>query len=207
MDAWQSPVRAEPAAGADHRSRRRASFLRCRRRAEAAAPRPQAAAKGRRSADGGVARCRTIYTRCITGNQGTAAASVRHDSESQIVQTPGYVVILTQSNNDVRIIPLDGRPHAANRSVRGWVTPVAAGKAIRSSSRRPISTPTGTGGARPGDMHLIERFTRVDRKTHQLPVHGDGSGTRGRSPGRSRSPGRRSIRRSSSSPATNRTTA
>ena len=41
-------------------------------------------------------------------------------AEFQIVQSPGYAVILTESNYDARIIPLDGRPHAP-QTVRTWL--------------------------------------------------------------------------------------
>ena len=62
-----------------------------------------------------------LYTRCITGNGGPPRIPGGVTAESQIVQTPGYVVIVSQSNNDVRIIPLDGRPHLpkARRPVAG----------------------------------------------------------------------------------------
>ena len=48
--------------------------------------------------------------RCITGNQGPPRTG-GNDNHSQIIQTPGYLVLVVQSNNDVRIIPLDGSPH------------------------------------------------------------------------------------------------
>ena len=41
-------------------------------------------------------------------------------AEFQIVQSPGHVAILTESNSDVRIIPVDGRPHLPSR-VRTWL--------------------------------------------------------------------------------------
>ena len=52
-----------------------------------------------------------LYTRCITGNGGPPKVPGGVTAESQIIQTPGYVLIVIQSNNDARIIPLDGRPH------------------------------------------------------------------------------------------------
>ena len=52
-----------------------------------------------------------LYTRCITGNGGPPRVPGGVTAESEIVQIPGYVVIVIQSNNDPRIIPLDGRPH------------------------------------------------------------------------------------------------
>src|SRR5687768_3461923 len=73
----------------------------------------------------------STYTRCIIGlgavpliqggnpgaNPEDLAASVT--AEALIFQSPGYVTIVHQSNNDVRIIPLDGRPHVPS-SIRHW---------------------------------------------------------------------------------------
>jgi hypothetical protein len=41
-------------------------------------------------------------------------------AEIQILQSPGYVAIITQSNSDVRIIPLDGSPMPPP-NVRAWL--------------------------------------------------------------------------------------
>jgi len=43
-----------------------------------------------------------------------------YNSNYQIVQTPGYVMILVEMIHDVRIIPLDGRPHVS-QNVRQWM--------------------------------------------------------------------------------------
>ena len=74
-----------------------------------------------------------FYTRCVMGLAGgaplvrggqlgsdSAAGAAGVSAESQIVQAPGYVVIVIQSNSDVRIIPLDGRPHLP-QNVRTWL--------------------------------------------------------------------------------------
>src|SRR4029077_15992124 len=37
----------------------------------------------------------------------------------QIVQSPGYVTILVEMNHEVRVIPLDGRPHLPP-NIRQW---------------------------------------------------------------------------------------
>src|SRR5262249_18186808 len=41
-------------------------------------------------------------------------------TEAQVFQTPGNVIIITQSNSDARIIPLDGSPHMPS-NVRTWL--------------------------------------------------------------------------------------
>ena len=103
MDAWQSPVRpnlrtsliVDPPDG----------------RIPPLTPEAQKrAAAARRDTTADVST-RGLYERCVTGNQGPPRLPGNHDSESQIIQAPGYVVLVMQSNNDVRIIPLDGRPH------------------------------------------------------------------------------------------------
>jgi hypothetical protein len=43
-----------------------------------------------------------------------------YNNNYQIVQTPGYVMILVEQIHDVRIIRLDGRPHLPP-SVRQWM--------------------------------------------------------------------------------------
>src|SRR5438105_4691771 len=128
MDAWQSPVRpnlrtsliVDPPDGRIPALTPEAQ----KRRADARARNPQVS----------VQTLDNLYTRCITGNQGPPRLPFNHDSESQILQTPGYVVMILQSNNDVRIIPLDGRPHLP-QNVGLWQG------AARNSSHRP-----GSGG-------------------------------------------------------------
>jgi hypothetical protein len=41
-------------------------------------------------------------------------------AEIQLLQSPGYAAIITQSNSDVRVIPLDGRPMPPP-NVRAWL--------------------------------------------------------------------------------------
>jgi hypothetical protein len=63
---------------------------------------------------------------------------------SQIVQTPGLVVLLYQGRNTFRTIPTDGRPHHRTRTGHGMAIQSDAGKARRSSStRRSLSRTAG----------------------------------------------------------------
>jgi hypothetical protein len=170
MDTWQSPVRPnlrsgliiDPANGklpplsAEGQKRRAAA---------------QAAGKGV-DPQTAVSTLNNFYTRCITGNQGPPRLPFNHDSESQIFQTPNYVLLITQSNNDVRIIPLDGRPHAAQQ-VRPWLGD-SRGRwegntlVVETTNFHPDRLWRGA----TGNMNLIERFTRVDDKTlsYQITV-------------------------------------
>lgn len=55
--------------------------------------------------------------RCV--NFGIPRLQAGYNSYLQIVQTPGYVMIMNEMAHDARVIPLDGRPHLDPR-VRVW---------------------------------------------------------------------------------------
>src|SRR5688572_7506553 len=62
-----------------------------------------------------------IGSRCIImGGSGPPMMNAGYNANYQIVQGPGYVMILTEMIHDVRIIPLDGRPQPPSQ-VRQWV--------------------------------------------------------------------------------------
>ena len=163
MDTWQSPVRpnlrsaliTNPANG----KLPPLSPEGQKRRAEA-----QAAAKVN-DPQTAVSLLQNYYTRCITGNQGPPRLPFNHDSESQIQQVPGYVLIITQSNNDVRIVPTDGRPHAPSQ-VRSWL---GDSRGRWEGNTLVVETvnfhPDRIWRGATGDMKLVERFTRVDPDT------------------------------------------
>ena len=109
---------------------------------------------------------RSLFERCITGNQGPPRIqTIRNYGESQIVQTPNYVLLITQVNSEVRIVPLDGRPPPPE-SVRSWLgesrghwegdTLVVETANFHKDRNLPRLR-----GAGP-DMHLVERYTRVE---------------------------------------------
>ena len=155
MDAWQSPIRpnlrtsliVDPPTG-----RIPPMTAEGRKRAEAA---------GR----GIYVNNRGLYERCVTGNQGPPRLPGNHDAESQIQQTPGYVILIMQSNSDVRIVPTDGRPHLPS-TVRKWL-----GDSVGHWEGNTLVIDTTNFD--PGrewrgsttNMHLIERLTITDPKT------------------------------------------
>jgi hypothetical protein len=62
-----------------------------------------------------------IGSRCIImGGAGPPMMNAGYNANYQIVQAPGYVMILTEMIHDVRIIPLDGRGQAPT-GVKQWV--------------------------------------------------------------------------------------
>src|SRR5262249_41873541 len=63
---------------------------------------------------------RSLYDRCITRGMPGAMIPGFYNHNYQIFQSPGYVAILIEMIHDVRIIPLDGRPHVG-RSIAQWM--------------------------------------------------------------------------------------
>ena len=58
-------------------------------------------------------------TRCLVmGGSGPPMLNAGYNANYHIVQSSGYVMILTEMIHDVRIIPLDGRPHISSNIQR-----------------------------------------------------------------------------------------
>jgi hypothetical protein len=90
-----------------------------------------------------------------------------YNSNYQIVQTPGYVMILFEMAHDTRIIPLDARPHVS-RNIRQWT---GDSRGHWEGDTLVIET-TNFNGKNPlrgssENLHVVERFTRVDADTIQ----------------------------------------
>jgi hypothetical protein len=88
-----------------------------------------------------------------------------YNSNYQIVQTPGYVALVSEQIHDVRIIPTNGRPHApANvRQILGDSTGHWEGDTLVVDTTN-FDPRVSFRGSSPG-MHLIERFTRTGPTT------------------------------------------
>jgi hypothetical protein len=86
-----------------------------------------------------------------------------YNNTYEIFQTPGSVVILDENIHDVRVIPLDGRPHL-NPNIRQWngdsrghwenntLVVETTNYSPRTTFRFPVAAET---------LHSVERFTRV----------------------------------------------
>ena len=90
-----------------------------------------------------------------------------YNSNYQIVQSPGYVMILFELGHDARVIPLDTRPHVP-RDVRQWT---GDSRGHWEGDTLVVET-TNFNGKNPlrgssENMRVIERFTRVDADTIQ----------------------------------------
>jgi hypothetical protein len=109
---------------------------------------------------------RSLADRCILGfNAGPPMTPGAYNNHMQIFQTAGYVALVAEMVHDVRIIPIDGRPHlpASVRQYKGDSRGRWEGRTLvidttnfrRETSLRGSSATT----------HLVERFTRVDADT------------------------------------------
>src|SRR5215475_5218222 len=90
-----------------------------------------------------------------------------YNSNYQIVQTPGYVMILFEMAHDTRIIPLDARPHVS-RNIRQWT---GDSRGHWEGDTLVIET-TNFNGKNPlrgssENLRVVERFTRMDADTIQ----------------------------------------
>jgi hypothetical protein len=105
-------------------------------------------------------------TRCIImAGSGPPMMPAGYNSNYQIVQGPGYVMILTEMIHDVRIIPLDNRPQLPN-TVRQWV---GSSRGHWEGDTLVVET-ANFNGKNPfqnasEDLRVTERFTRVDAGT------------------------------------------
>jgi hypothetical protein len=97
--------------------------------------------------------------RCV--NFGVPRLQAGYNSYLQIVQSPGYVTIMSEMGHDARVIPLDGRPHLDPR-IRVW-NGDSRGRwegdtlIVDTTNFSPKSDFMGSHE----NLHLIEKFTRV----------------------------------------------
>jgi hypothetical protein len=115
------------------------------------------------------------WDRCITRSP-TNLFPAGYNNGYQIVQTPDYVMIMSEMIHEARIIPLNGRPHVDGR-VGQWLgdsrgrwegkTLVVDTTNFRGSGW--IATHAGAGRLRgvphTRALHIVERLTRVDAST------------------------------------------
>jgi len=92
-----------------------------------------------------------------------------YNNNYQIVQTPGYVAILQEHIHDVRLIPLDWRPHLEER-VQQWLGDSRgrwAGDAlvVETANFHDKALIRGFSGDIGQALRVVERLTRVDDDT------------------------------------------
>ena len=117
---------------------------------------------------------RGVGVRCILGfNSGPPLMPSGYNNNMQLFQTPDHVVVLTEMVHDARVIPLDGRAHLPGE-VRQWngdsrghwdgntlVVETTNFTDKTGSFNNGLTVAVGTGE----NLHLTERFTRVDAET------------------------------------------
>ncbi|MBI2185649.1 MAG: hypothetical protein HYU37_00840 [Acidobacteria bacterium] len=139
-----------------------------------------AAAAKKRNPAAGILTFGNTYTRCVLGlgiaplmrggNPGaeSAAAAAGVTAEVQVLQSRGYVTLVHQSNNDVRIIPLDNRPHLPAQ-IRHWYGD-SRGRwdgntlVVETTNWKDRAPGVGFQGSTDA-LTLVERFTRIAPNT------------------------------------------
>ena len=109
---------------------------------------------------------RSVGERCILGfNAGPPVNPSAYNNNIHIFQIPGQVVILVEMVHDVRMVPLDGRPHLPDH-IRQWKGDPRGhweGETLVVESTN-FTDKTSVRGSGPA-LHLTERFTRVGAET------------------------------------------
>jgi hypothetical protein len=118
----------------------------------------------------------TPWVRCITRGHPAGMFPAGYNNAYEIIQIPGYVVIVFEMIHETRIIPIDGRPRLGN-SIRQW-NGEPRGRwegntlVVESSNyndKGSVATSAATGRMRgipqTEAMRVVERFTRIDANT------------------------------------------
>jgi hypothetical protein len=109
---------------------------------------------------------RPLAERCLLAfgsSSGPPMLPIAYNNHYQIVQVPGYVMILVEMVHDVRIIPTDGRAHGTIRrwlgdSVGRWEGDTLVVDTINFKPQVSFRGSTE-------NLHVVERFTRTDANT------------------------------------------
>jgi hypothetical protein len=122
------------------------------------------------------------YDRCISRGVLGSMFPVVYNNGTQILQSPGYVVIRHEMIHETRIIPLDGRPHVspAIRSYMGdsrgrWEGTTLVVETTNLNGRTgaqpiPVAEPAAHLLTTSEALRLVERFTRTGPDTIQYEV-------------------------------------
>jgi len=103
-----------------------------------------------------------LQVRCITGfNSGPPMTPGAYNNNVQIFQTSDSVVLLNEMNHNVRVVPLDGRPHIGLRQWTGDSRGRWEGDTLVIETIGFIRETSFMRGGASADLRLTERFTRV----------------------------------------------
>jgi len=123
----------------------------------------------------------SLWDRCITRGIPGGMFPAGYNNAYQIVQTPGYVTILYEMIHEARAIPLGSRPHLPSNvrlwngdPVGHWEGETLVVDTTNFNGKGWIATNASAGRIKgipqSEAMHLVERFTRVDRDTINYEV-------------------------------------
>jgi hypothetical protein len=118
----------------------------------------------------------TPWVRCITRGFPAGMFPAGYNNAYQIMQVPGFVVMVFEMIHETRIIPIDGRPHVGsniqlwNGDSRGrWEGNTLVVETTNFNDKGSIATSAATGRMRAvpqtSAMRVVERFTPVDANT------------------------------------------
>jgi hypothetical protein len=123
----------------------------------------------------------TPWVRCITRGIPGGMFPAAYNNGYQIVQVPGFVVIVYEMLHETRIIPLDGRAHVGskirlwNGDPRGhWEGNTLVVETTNYNDKGSIATSAATGRIRgipqSDALRVVERFTRTGPDTIEYDV-------------------------------------
>jgi hypothetical protein len=111
--------------------------------------------------------------RCISRGILGDMLPTNYNNGKHILQTPGYVVILSEMIHDARIIPIDGRPHL-NSKIGQWLGDSRGrwegNTLIVETTNFNAKAPVRRINVQTENLRMIERFTAVDRNTLRYEV-------------------------------------
>jgi hypothetical protein len=108
---------------------------------------------------------RSLFERCLTRGVPEVLLPGPYNNNLQIVQTPQHVLLFTEMIHEARVVPMDGRPHS-DSVVRPWLGD-PRGRwdgdtlVVDSTNFSDRTSFRGSGA----NLHLVERFTRIDADT------------------------------------------
>jgi len=112
------------------------------------------------------AEARPLQERCIVWSaEGPPMMSTGYNSNLEIVQGPGNVTVMMEMIHDARMIPTDGRPHlpASIRQLLGDSRGHWEGDTLVVDTTNFTDKTSFMGSTE--NLHVVERFTRIDEDT------------------------------------------
>lgn len=125
---------------------------------------------------------RELWDRCIMRTLPVAMFPGGYGNNAQIIQTPDSIAIVNEMIHEVRVVPLDGRPHLP-QNVRQWwgdgrgrwegATLVIETTNFKDTTDPRMDVGVRNRGSWPETFKIVERFTRVDDGTLKYEITRD----------------------------------